>query len=341
MDNHKEFGQDVYYGLNEEEAFLHAKEHFTDEKRERELRELLLRLDPKAEQKVSRAVNRWRSVVGKSLRTETGFRLSTKKKHRPVPVSEEGRIPIEFVKIIDHSDPDLFALYLILEQLKITADTLDLLLTSEQIRKALYKLEPKIGPLPENECSTTHDYIKDLLDNLDLGRIIRRFGDVDEDILGAYFFRVPKIELYWIVIGLNARILKVSIESLTVVVLIHELAHAYTHLGQDIDYETWDTDAFARTDIHVVEGLAQFYTQEVCRKHKVNHPHFLGAFESLLALQSSPYHAHEDWEQGKGDPGEIIRASMIRCRSKQEIYYNEFKNSMKNFRESLRNPKYK
>jgi len=90
---------------------------------------------------------------------------------------------------------------------------------------------------------------------------MERIFDIREDVLGAYYFRIPEIRLYWVVIGIVARAIGVSVEALTVVVLAHELAHAYTHLGHDIDNERWETERFARTELDIVEGLAQFYTQ--------------------------------------------------------------------------------
>ena len=72
-----------------------------------------------------------------------------------------------------------------------------------------------------------------------------------QDILGAYFFRVPAISVYWMVIGIMSGVLGVSVEALTIVVATHELAHAYSHLGRDIDGGRWETEAFARADASV------------------------------------------------------------------------------------------
>jgi hypothetical protein len=107
------------------------------------------------------------------------------------------------------------------------------------------------------------------LAKLDEIRAVEKIIGIDEDVLGAYFFRVPEIRLYWVVIGITARALGVPPDALTIVVLAHELAHAYTHLGRDIDNERWDTERFAKSDLDIVEGLAQYAcgSSNACRQH--------------------------------------------------------------------------
>ena len=68
------------------------------------------------------------------------------------------------------------------------------------------------------------------------------------------------------VIGIFATLMNLPVEALTLIVLIHEVAHAYTHVGQDIDNERWDTRAFAGCNLCIVEGLAQFYTESIAKK---------------------------------------------------------------------------
>ena len=63
-----------------------------------------------------------------------------------------------------------------------------------------------------------------------------------------------------------AGVVGATVEALTVVVAAHELSHAYTHLGRDIDGRCWDTEAFAHAETGMVEGLAQFYTALICDK---------------------------------------------------------------------------
>jgi len=141
---------------------------------------------------------------------------------------------------------------------------------------------------------------------------------------------VPKIHFYWMAMGLVCNALKVAPESLTVVVVLHELAHAYSHLGQDIDSNCWDVESFAHADLRIVEGIAQFYTGAICEKMKERYPAALSAYQALLEIQSGPYVVHQNWERApdKNAPspraGEVVRASMVECRTPGICDYDTF-----------------
>ena len=81
---------------------------------------------------------------------------------------------------------------------------------------------------------------------------------VREDVLGSYGLERgrPSIILYWAVIGLVSRWIGCKFEDLSIVVLIHELAHAITQAGCDIQGQRWNLDFYFRADIEVTEGLA-------------------------------------------------------------------------------------
>ena len=200
--------------------------------------------------------------------------------------------------------------------------------------------------LPKNEgsCATREEikkvqefatYLLKCIENHDKSKWIL---EIDEDVLGAYFFRVPEIRLYWIVIGVYSQILQIPIESLTVVVLIHELAHAYTHLGYDIDNRDWSTEGFAQSDVYLVEGLAQFYTKVVCEQIKQRLPTALNAFEKLLEGQSDVYKEHKNWlaEKDSKHVGETIRISMLDCRSKGICDRSRFQKVLNDYRDKFR-----
>jgi hypothetical protein len=143
-------------------------------------------------------------------------------------------------------------------------------------------------------------------------------------VLGAYFFRIPEIRLYWMAIGFFAHYLDVTVEALTVVTLAHELAHAYSHLGKDIDGRDWDTEAFAWADNYIIEGLAQFYTEVVCKRLAFRYPEAFQAYKEFLDIQSGPYLAHRSWSDGDARAGEVIRISMIHTRTNKVTLYNDF-----------------
>src|SRR5690606_9003727 len=99
--------------------------------------------------------------------------------------------------------------------------------------RGLRQLDDKYGDFanwrPLQPLSATGEevhHVRQMTDRLDdlLGKLelLKRIGEIHQDILGAYFFRVPKVELYWMVIGIMAATLGVSVESLTVVVTAHE-----------------------------------------------------------------------------------------------------------------------
>ncbi|HYD16506.1 MAG TPA: hypothetical protein VEB03_00720 [Candidatus Nanoarchaeia archaeon] len=162
--------------------------------------------------------------------------------------------------------------------------------------------------------------------------LVKKIGGIQEDILGAYFFRIPEIRLYWMVIGMMARALRVSVEGLTFVVAAHELAHAYTHLGRDIDAKRWATEAFASADLRIVEGLAQFYAGVICSRLADRFPAAKEAYDGLLAIQSGAYTAHRKWGGIEDSTGEVVRFTMIETRSRTSFPYDEFTDELENVR---------
>jgi hypothetical protein len=172
------------------------------------------------------------------------------------------------------------------------------------------------------------------------------------DVLGSYHLGGARkvIMLHWIPIWLFARRLGVDYTSLLLVTLGHEYAHYYTQLGRDSNgprgrrsnqhrtgpddrfdpdqrgqAESADEvetdaleDAFRRFDVHVMEGLAQFYTDRLCRKWiRENEPWSqspLVAFETLLLRQSEPYTWWSNW----GKAPEVVRSAILRARSSEE-----------------------
>jgi hypothetical protein len=95
---------------------------------------------------------------------------------------------------------------------------------------------------------------------------------------------------------------------------------AYTHIGRDIDGKAWVEPGFARSDLTVIEGLAQFYTLAVAEKLNIRAPGVHQAFTKLLEYQSAPYKAHAEWlKDSPTQRGESVRFAMLRARGLGQV----------------------
>lgn len=158
---------------------------------------------------------------------------------------------------------------------------------------------------------------------------------VDEDCMGAYYYNgdeEARIELYWGVIGLIAKLHGWSVRDLAIKVLTHEWAHAFTHLGLDVDEEHWSMENFRDTDKFVKEGLAQYYTYWTLgilsdRNKRLYDGAFL-VYEKLLPKQHAAYQAHLPWINGY--KSEHVRHSMLGLRRSGETSLKEFEHRLAN-----------
>lgn len=133
---------------------------------------------------------------------------------------------------------------------------------------------------------------------------------------------VGSIELYWGVIALVAMSVGAPVEAMAAVVLTHELAHAYTHQGFDIDGQAWGNAAFAKTERAVKEGLAQYYTARIAGQFDGRIARLRETFERLLEEQPDVYRAHERWLH-EASP-EAVRTALVLCRPRGAVDYEAF-----------------
>lgn len=83
------------------------------------------------------------------------------------------------------------------------------------------------------------------------------------------------------------------------VVLTHELAHAYTIAGYDINgFRGELLNQPSQWNRYVIEGLAQYYTEAICHQLEKKYPQFRKAFDALLAKQTDLYTWHKHWFGG-------------------------------------------
>jgi hypothetical protein len=272
-----------------------------------------------AEDRVMRSYKQWNQIVREHIRNETALRLSDGIGRNSISVEVVAGFPLSLARLIDEfGDPVLWRI--IVGQRKITG-------VVEGLRFLLSN-----WPAIENWCDLpqlARDALPHLARTLEVAEMLQQLARAEEvrkqiqnihtDILGMYLFKpdMPsRVHLYWMPIAMFAAMLDLRIEDLTVVVLTHELTHGYTHIGRDIDGTQWSDLGFAKRDLEVVEGLAQFYTEVVSNRLTSRSPGPLQAYLELLNLQGGPYLAHRQWmNDSPQQTGETVRFAMVSARS--------------------------
>lgn len=293
-----------------------------------------------AEKRVAQAVRQFNAIVREHIRLETGLRLSDEKIKGSVPVKVVDGFPDAVAQLIGaHQDLTLWRLILATAKLDGVVEGLGLLLQDwDEFERWLELPVVARGSRPALQKA------------MEVAQALKAFGatkkvfddlrGIQEDILGVYRFsgwEGPHVELFWMAHALFAGAFGVRIEDLAVVTLSHELAHAYTHLGRDIDGATWREPGFSESAREVVEGLAQFYTAVVTQKLWARASGAFAAYQKMLAHQSGPYRAHERWLEHLTDRrGETIRFAMLRARVQGKVSAPEWEAILEETRRSLR-----
>lgn len=304
------------------------------------LQQLLQEIPDDTREQVDRTRKRINAEVREAIKRETGLALNRKdigqsRTNISVPVVLVPGIPEALQDIEYEDDYDLL--------LKISPFRRDL----EAVRDSLENIKPLLKILEtDNHCE---DSLKDKNDHVELTRsliskLLKKFNEkeepvkkilgVNKDVLGAYIyspmrtsFPQGRIELYWGVIGVVAGMLRINVEPLTAVVLIHEISHAYTHLGADIDGERWESDDFAKSERALKEGLAQYYTCLIRSQidNKVTGTSI--AFEKLLEHQPTDYHSHK-MQMIEDSKVEDIRLALLDVRRKGISTLGDFRKTL-------------
>jgi hypothetical protein len=205
-----------------------------------------------------------------------------------------------------------------------------------RLRDALLRLpEPdKWVSTSEHDLQSVANWAAALLKVLDQHDPLRKVLSVSEDFLGIYQYEAGElftdeyavnratIRLYWGVIGLVSQWLGCRVEDLAIVVLTHELAHAYTQLGADIEGRRWAATSFAKAESALKEGLAQYYTDRVLRRLERRFGGALTVFLNLLPGQPQAYRSHQPWVESSSP--EAVRRAMLEVRRWHEGQLADF-----------------
>ena len=279
---------------------------------------------------VSETVKRWNDTLRKQVRAVTALKLAddSGRTTSNVPVAVVDGLPNLLADATKEIETWQWWLVLhrpTLEQadrgLKLIDDQKDLL------SNHISDVSTRMGAVWLSRA-----FIADILKRSVDENLLMRFKKIEEDILGAYWINASKIQIYWMPLAIFAPLLRVSLSTLTVAVLCHELVHAYSHRGVDIDGAYWPTDCFMKTNTYVKEGLAQYYTEQIMRSLGARLPDGLATFLAKTSKQSAPYTAYQNWLSNNNQPSpEAARLAMLEFRnSKPPVFdHEQFKEMLK------------
>jgi len=269
----------------------------------------------------------WNQVIREFLRDATGLKLHSRKTNKG-SVRDSG-IEIlfkpdyndEFIKLVDEHYPDLdFQEFMSLRDLKASAVNAAKYFTSES--------------QPLNELKEIIKYCESYFDKYNLEEIIQKLfaqTNKSKDIWGSYPFTGRCVEIYFLPLIIFSNLRELKIEFALVTVLMHELAHAYHHLGKDKDDREW-TD-FNKAELNIVEGLAQHYTERFVREFGSTYPKLTEAYEAMVNCQSGPYRVHEQWKEFSQ---EHVNYALMSTRRNSIIRYDDFKKILEEIKLKLK-----
>jgi len=290
-----------------------------------------------AEERINQVKNQWKNKIDSKLRKK--FQMTRRMKEKKETTSNNddhpniensklkihisNKIPPPVIEILKKlSSAELWVL-LHMDFLKNTSFLLD------KINSKEFLLNTIINYFPKKEIETVKSFLH-IIDSKAISSADEALNEIlkcQADVLGAYFIDYGSIELYWVVIWLTSKRLNCQVEDLSIVILIHEMAHLYSHRGYDADSNRWETTRFKDTDTKIIEGIAQFYTNEICLQI-ANDDFFkpLEIFKKLKDCQSDDYKCYQEWISSNNNKKrlEIIRYSIIRSRSRDNLKYKEF-----------------
>lgn len=287
------------------------------------LDDLLKTVDPAAEGQVKKARDLWRQRFHAFLSGRSRLKLSRADQRVQISISVRPGYPVSLGP---------------LQEIEIDEQAEHLALVRREIeccKEDLETLIPRVESLPgvTEDLQKRHegvllgmrvsrDFLEWALRQVVIKAVVKKILEIEKDTLGVYKSRGAKgeIVLFWAVIGFVAKSIGVKVEDLTAVVLVHELAHAYTHLGYDADGDQWK--GFDQVSTGLAEALAQYYTHSAAAHHRRKAPGFWRAYETLVRDQSAVYRHHLEWVDTW--PLEVVRSAMLEARRQRLTALTDF-----------------
>ncbi len=294
------------------------------------LEKLVLQYNKDFRSEVFRAKKKYQQYVRNIISDKTGLTLTNKtfevqdiegnynyEKKSQIKINIVDKIPDTLTEILEKHSKDIIELLFHYRKMKVVVKEMDYQLLNHT----------RFGQFHDNICNKKEikkakQFFLKLMAEVEKSGIIDDLRKTTPDYTGRYYPDTNTIEIYWLSIGLFGVLYELPIEHFTLITLIHELAHGYTHKGFDIDGNLWDTENFKKADRHITEGLAQHYTYNICKNY---FDFILPSFEEFYCDSSSEYIEYKKWfSSNDKDIFETTRRVLLNARTKNIKSYSIF-----------------
>lgn len=286
------------------------------------LEDLIKRVDPAVEGIVETVRREWNDTFRKQIRSDSRLNLASGKSRESVPIRIAAGLPLSLMKL-GSLEVDPLIEHFVQVRREMECARADLAKIYE-VLKNLPGLDGKRrSHIADQKARIVglRAFFADTLREVIAKSVVQYILEVNEDVLGIYRSGpYSEIVLFWAVIGFVARGLGTDPAGLAGVVLAHELAHAYTHLGVDADGNTWEH--FSKSESELKEGLAQYYTDRIAKEQGSKFPGLLDAYRTLTPQQPPKYQRHLTWTDRW--PLEVVRAAMLQARTQKAATIAQF-----------------
>ncbi len=276
----------------------------------------------------SKVKSQWLPSIREFLREETGLRMHQKvvgakiQKDNNVSFNFVSDRNETFIKLIDQHYPDLdFDEYTAFNKLNL------------ELKNSKSFFLEKHGDIAQSYIQLTNfldQYFKKYDLNELLNTLFKNAGK-SADIWGTYFCRDSKIEVYYVPLILFCQINNLPLEHAILSTLVHEMAHAYHHVGKDKDNVAWSK--MDSTDVKIVEGMAEYFTWLFVESYKSDHSKMAETYECMFNCLGKEYTIFKTWTPTYSK--EAIKSALLSTRKRSIIKYEEFQTLLENVKKIM------
>lgn len=320
---------------------------YTDHPDTSRLKDEVLELIPDCHLIVEESVTRWKQKARNRLREQLRVQMYFDDEQARVPVEAIDGKPKELLEIL--RDPDFRRIDARLRMQRGNIETAASTLSWLTAQRNLALLPGECQPFPTEALNQSRQWLMLLNDLLrhSANRLIEVL--VNPDVLGTYWPRDQLITIHWLPIGLLAIEANQSVHDIVPIVLFHEYAHAYHHLGFDSDGNQFAVDSFVGSETDFKEGIAQYYTYQLIHSYNDVGDGVRRVWDYMQTRSSATYRLRENWlvdsdpvtgqkEKKRAREKEIIRLAVMKTRKQGHdgVTLAEFEQAIESARNELR-----